>query len=114
MFYIFVYLGRAIRDHGPMPRISPPTELLRHTVQTLHIASQVLKHCSPMPQHIVSREHGVFFLQNERHVIGGMARAMEGAERRALHLEFLAVADVVPSLFGIVFMDFGRRGEGEE
>lgn len=65
-----------------------------------------------MAQDVVACEHGVFFLEDQRGVVGGVAGAVEGAQRRGLGLEYLSMVDVRVCGSGIVGgiledLDFG-------
>jgi hypothetical protein len=71
-------------------------ELFPHLLEALHVRGEILKYGSALAQHVVCGEHGVFFFEHERHVVGCVTGTMEGAERCAFRGEGLAVRYGLP------------------
>ena len=67
-----------------------------------------------MAEHVVAGEHGVFFVEDEGHVVGGVSRAVKGAKTCAFDVEVLSVLNRFLADVGVVFVDFGFRAESEE
>jgi hypothetical protein len=88
---ILTNLCRPFLNDRTVTGVCTTGELFPHLLEALHVHGEVLKHGGALAQHVVCGEHGVFFFEHERHVIGCVARTVEGAECCAFGGEGLAV-----------------------
>ena len=99
-----------------MGGISNRTAVRPHCAEGYHPGAELLHRRGPVSEDVVAREHGVFFFEDEAHVVVRVARGVHGADRAAFDGEDLAVEDGLLGFAGCVFVDGGRevRIEAEE
>lgn len=102
---ILLYLGPAVVDHGAVAWIRAARDFVLHFVQAGRVGCEVFEDGGALAKDVVAREHCGFFFEHQGHVVGRVARAVEGSERRALGLEDLVVMNVVLGVRGLVFVD---------
>lgn len=90
---IFADLGDAVRDHGAVARVRAAAESVLHRFEAGEVGGQVLEDGRAVAQHVVAGEHGAFFVEDQRRVVGGVAGAVEGSEGGSLRLENLLMLD---------------------
>ncbi len=96
---------RQVPDHLSMCRIAEAAVMRLHDPQRLHPRRQELDGGRAVAEHVVPREHGVFLLEDEAHVVVGVAGSVHGPDCGAPDAEHLAVCDRLLVLCWGVFVD---------
>lgn len=89
------------------------TLLIAHNRQAFHVFGDIFGDTIAVAEDVVSREHGIFFFEDEAHVIYGVTGGEDCADRGAAFiLENMSVADGSLAGAGLVFVDPGCAGGG--
>jgi len=104
MLQVFPDSGGAVGDDGPVAGVGAAAKGVGHGFEAMQVGGEVFEDGGALAEDVVGGEHGVFFFEDEGHVVGGVAGGVQGAQRCALGLELLPVADVEPVITGIVLM----------
>lgn len=104
-----LHLGLEIVDVGAVGRVPLGAPVRLHDVEGLDPCVQVLDDRGAVAENIVASKHCILLLQNETHVVVGVARGVYRADGGAFDAEDLPIFDRLLRLAGSVLVDVTRK-----